>query len=96
MSQTKANNGGKRSGKVTLKADEQTATIAVSQAGNICPTCNGKGKVKCTKCHGRGLITEYNNDNPSCCTKCGGSGNMYGGRRGSGRMTCPTCGGDGK
>ncbi len=106
---TTANDGGKRSGIITLTADEQTASINVSQAGNICPTCNGTGKVKCTKCGGKGSYDEKIPGPPfgvtHGCKKCGGSGEeAWGGaggagrsslRKGSGSMTCPDCNGAG-
>ncbi len=102
-----ANDGGKRCGDIKLTADEQSATIAVSQKGNICPRCNGTGKVKCTKCGGKG---DYFSEAWMAifgCSKCGGKGRLekpgsyeedwydYGFRRGSGKMTCPECGGSG-
>ena len=103
-----ANEGGKRSGEITLTADEQTATINVTQAGNICPTCNGTGKVRCSKCGGKGTYyveanDPYGSETKLGCSRCGGKGScdpafdfpFPGFRRGSGRMTCPTCGGSG-
>lgn len=101
-----ANDGGKRQSEITLSADEQSAKIAVSQKGNICPKCNGTGKVRCTKCGGRGIIEsvneigQYSEDG---CKKCGGSGwyALWGESSpsdvhpGSGKMTCPACGGSG-
>lgn len=76
---TSANEGGKRSGQITLTADGQTATIAVTQAGNICPKCNGTGKVKCAKCGGRGYTSDYarHGGEERGCTGCGGSGYRY-------------------
>ena len=98
-----ANEGGKRGGEITLEADEQTATIKVTQAGNVCPTCNGTGKVKCKGCGGRGVYEKMNGLEVYGCRKCGGRGEfdfeygtpLAGARRGSGKATCPTCGGSG-
>lgn len=97
-----ANEGGKRSGEITLAAYEQTATIKVSQAGNICPTCNGTGKVRCKKCGGKGWYYYPESSMIDGCERCGGSGEVedlgngpVGVRKGSGKMTCPTCGGSG-
>ena len=101
-----ANDGGKRSGEISLTADDQSATIAVSQQGNICPRCNGTGKVSCSRCRGRGYI-DTGRDMLVGCSRCGGSGELdydyyndsyssYGYHKGSGRMACPDCGGSGK
>ena len=95
-----ANEGGGKKGEIKLTGDDQSATIAVSQKGNICPKCNGTGKVRCTKCGGKGnIFSEY----WLCiygCSKCGGKGKSdkwgdYNFRNGSGKMKCPTCGGSG-
>ena len=105
-----ANDGGKRSGDIKLTADEQSATIAVSQKGNMCSKCNGAGKIKCTKCGGKGYIDRTSYDSYSdmdfgCtygCSKCGGRGALCSDgddgsfRKGSGKMTCPECGGSGQ
>lgn len=95
-----ANEGGKRSGEITLIADEQIVTINVTQAGNICPTCNGTGKVRCSKCGGKGYYVQYHDDEDIefGCEKCGGTGSSWGESyfsKGSGKMKCPTCGGSG-
>ena len=104
---TDANDGGKRSGKITLSADDQRATISVSQKGNVCPRCNGSGIVKCSKCGGKGYYRsgaydEWLGGQPTYgCSKCGGGGSIHGYsglqsfHEGSGRMTCPECGGSG-
>lgn len=72
-----ANEGGTRGGEITLTADEQTATINVTQAGNICPTCNGTGKEKCSKCGGKGFLSEHRHHDgiDYGCASCGGGGN---------------------
>ena len=105
-----ANDGGKRSGDIKLTADEQSATIAVSQKGNVCPRCNGTGKVKCSKCGGKGYWIHNDGSYPYVvgCGKCGGIGEgcMSDGyglrdalqdvyRLGRGKVSCPECGGSG-
>ena len=95
-----ANNGGTTSGIITLTCDEQKAVINVTLKGSFCQTCGGKGTVKCTKCGGRGYWIDNNADGAYMgCTRCGGSGMEWSEINdlieGSGRMTCPTCGGRG-
>ena len=102
-----ANDGGKRKGEIILSADEQTAIIAVSQKGNICPKCNGTGKVRCTKCGGRGWYNDEMGFPVYGCSKCGGRGwvekpvsyedapDEHNFHEGSGKMPCPACGGSG-
>ena len=74
-----ANDGGKRSGEISLTADDQSATIAVSQQGNICPRCNGTGKVKCSKCGGKGFYSSNSSHSGEDygCKSCGGGGVRY-------------------
>ena len=71
-----ANEGGGKNGEIKLTGDDQSATIAVSQKGNICPTCNGSGKVRCKKCGGRGYIPDGGGGDSGWygCSSCGGSG----------------------
>ena len=72
-----ANDGGKRSGEISLTADDQSATIAVSQQGNICPRCNGTGKVRCSKCGGSGYyFVDYVKADDGC-KSCGGRGSRH-------------------
>lgn len=95
-----ANEGGTINGDLTITCDEVTATVKVTVEGNICPTCNGKGKIRCTHCGGKGWI-DLGGEDYKGCTACGG----YGVRRepsdgpvpklGSGQMNCPACGGSG-
>ena len=71
-----ANEGGTIDGTVTLSCDNVTTEVKVTVEGNICPTCNGTGKVRCTSCGGRGWSM---NDSGFAytivgCTSCGGSG----------------------
>lgn len=97
-----ANEGGAIDGTVTLSCDNITTEVKVTVEGNICQTCNGTGKVKCSKCGGSGEIMYREAGDLEGCSACGGSGSMnvlrmhdYGFRKGSGRMTCPTCHGSG-
>ena len=71
-----ANEGGGKNGEIKLTGDDQSATIAVTQKGNICPTCNGSGKVRCKKCGGRGYIIDGGGGDSGWygCSSCGGSG----------------------
>ena len=104
-----ANDGGAKYGDVVLTGDDQMAVIHVSQKGNICSKCGGSGKVRCSRCGGRGSYDQHFDGPPfgatNGCTRCGGSGSeAWAGqgagdrstlRRGSGRMRCPSCGGQG-
>lgn len=102
-----ANEGGSRSGDIVLTCDEQSATILATQDGNICPTCNGTGRVRCSACGGKGYVSYPVRSMDIAyegCRRCGGSGyddqgwfetQGTGINRGSGKMTCPTCGGSG-
>ena len=102
-----ANEAGGKNGEIKLTGDDQSATIAVSQKGNICPRCNGSGKVKCTKCGGRGEIFSEAYMSIFGCSRCGGGGSLgkpesyeedwynNGYHKGSGKMKCPQCGGSG-
>ena len=102
-----ANDFGTKKGNLTLTCDDITNTVAITIEGSICPRCDGTGKIKCSKCGGRGM---FMNDSGFAytviaCTKCGGRGSYtdagYGGgshpgySKGSGKMTCPDCGGAG-
>ena len=95
-----ANEAGGKNGEIKLTGDDQSATIAVTQKGNICPKCNGTGKVRCTKCGGKGYTYDEFLESIYGCSKCGGKGKSdrwadYNYRQGSGKMPCPTCGGSG-
>ena len=103
---TPANEEGTKNGEIKLTCEDQSATIAVSQKGNVCPKCNGTGKVRCSKCGGKGIVEGYEADGSwyeEGCRKCGGRGfyALWGPssesdvHRGSGKMTCPACGGSG-
>ena len=103
-----ANEGGGKNGEIKLTGDDQSATIAVTQKGKVCPRCNGTGKVKCSKCGGRGVVEGVDEYMGSWykegCRKCGGRGfyALWGPsdesdvHRGSGKMKCPQCGGSGQ
>lgn len=71
---------------LTLKCNEQTAKLIVEQNGSICARCGGKGKVVCSNCHGSGSESDGWG-----CGYCGG--HDWG--PGTGRVTCPACGGKG-
>lgn len=103
------NAGGTIRGQLTLSCDDVTTKIPVTVDGSICPTCGGKGTITCSRCGGYGWFSTYDCDAPTACSACGGYGygeytpngasfNTYysNGRKGSGRMTCPTCGGRGR
>lgn len=86
-------------GTATLTADALEATIKLTIGTKTCATCGGSGKVRCRKCGGKGWFSQYV---PSCgeifsigCTKCGGRETIYDSDYGTGRSTCPTCGGSG-
>ena len=68
-----ANEEGAKNGEIKLTGDGQSATITLNQKGNICPKCNGTGKVRCSRCGGSG----YTIDGPHSvagCRSCGGRG----------------------
>ena len=95
-----ANDEGGKSGEILLTGDEQRAVIQVTQEGNICPTCGGSGKVRCTRCGGSGYTNDEFYETIYGCSRCGGRGQSsrweeYDYHQGSGRMDCPTCGGSG-
>ena len=102
-----ANNATSSSAKIVLACDSQVAEINVALKGAICPKCGGKGRVKCTKCLGKGYTWRDMDDATYGCTKCGGGGygfpaEFYGEnaiqgslRKGSGMMVCPVCNGNG-
>ncbi|MBR5086834.1 MAG: hypothetical protein IKX31_07495 [Muribaculaceae bacterium] len=96
---------------VSQAADSMTVDAAKAEAPTeptTCSKCGGSGKVSCSKCGGKGYIHkrlrgddgDWSKDYG--CSKCGGSGYRssegYAGehlRKGSGKMTCPECGGSG-
>ena len=69
-----ANEAGGKNGEIKLTGDGQSATIAVTQKGNICPKCNGTGKVKCSKCGGKGYYYSDYTRSDYGCKNCGGRG----------------------
>lgn len=103
-----ANEGGTKRGTITLTCDAIKTVVNVTVEGSICPTCNGTGKVRCTKCGGKGWYQAgaynpmYGGPPTYGCERCGGRGGWDGGNYGldnlhvgSGKMKCPTCGGSG-
>jgi len=72
-----------------------------------CPTCQGQGTIPCPACNGTGIagyVDVHGQQGAYGCERCGGVRGSpfpgdpgYGtGRAGSGRITCPTCGGSGQ
>ncbi|MBR2146568.1 MAG: hypothetical protein IJ925_03950 [Muribaculaceae bacterium] len=94
----------------TAKAAVDGAENASTTSENAtCSRCGGSGKVACSKCHGKGYTSKRTLADEGYwtqyygCKKCGGSGHKssegYAGehmKKGSGKMTCPDCGGSGK
>lgn len=102
-----APNGGDRKGTIKIAADQMEREIAVVQTvpvdDNVCPRCNGTGRMICDKCFGFGT-TESNVVVEAGCRKCGGSGegggtafsNMVGElKAGAGHIACSLCHGTG-
>ena len=71
-----ANDGGAKKGNLTLTCDDVTNTVVITIEGSICPTCNGTGKEKCTKCGGRGYFSDHGHHGgvDRGCASCGGGG----------------------
>ena len=103
-----ANSGGTINGRITLTSDTVKTEVQVIVEGSICQRCGGTGKTKCFKCGGKGYTRDYwERKGFYCyygCTNCGGSGedgegwfeyNGTGINKGTGKMTCPDCGGTG-
>lgn len=95
------NDGHRIKGTLKLKAGDQLAEVAVVVDGEVCPTCQGKGTVKCKSCGGQGYNFRMN-PSPGIygCHACGGRGYSYrvpdyDYRTGKGKVTCPTCKGKG-
>lgn len=77
------NDGDYRTGTITVKEDNASVTISVTQAGN-CNNCHGSGEVSCSSCLGMGGMgfgMYY-----SSCMWCGGRG----------KITCGLCSGSGR
>ena len=75
-----ANEGGTIKGTITLSCDAVKTEVPVTVEGSICKRCNGTGKVKCTKCGGRGAIPDenYGMAGERACKNCGGRGTRGG------------------
>lgn len=71
-----------RSGKITIKADNLSTRISVTQSGE-CGACSGTGKESCSHCWGQGGF--QSGMLWFSCQFCSG-----------GKVRCYTCGGDGK
>lgn len=74
-----ANDGGAKRGTITLTCDTLKAELTFAVEGNICPTCKGSGKVRCSKCGGKGYYTTSSGGAPERygCSSCGGRGSDY-------------------
>lgn len=95
------NDGHRIKGDVKLTAGELSEVVSVTVDGEVCPTCNGTGKVRCKACGGQGYNFRFD-PAPGLygCHACGGRGYAYrvadaSYREGSGKVTCPTCKGKG-
>ena len=70
-----------------ITCGELTQKINILQKGDICTTCNGRGRVTCSVCKGSGGSYYYYYGYYFCeCDMC----------RGEGTLRCKTCGGTGK
>lgn len=90
---------GANGGTVTVYTGKLQATVTTCPTGR-CDNCKGLGLVTCIGCNGEGVKYKEvgNHENPMTCDKCeshtnGGELNYS---PGSGKMTCPDCGGLGK
>ena len=70
-----------------ITCGEHTQKISILQKGDICTTCNGRGRVTCSICKGKG--GEYYGYYYTYFCEC----DMC---RGEGTVRCKTCGGTGK
>lgn len=101
-----ANDGGSKSGEVTVKCDEFSAKVKVTVKGSMCARCKGTGKIKCPACGGSGsqFVSSGGECGPIGCNRCGGRLVMRGGgprgvdlySDGTGRINCPDCKGAGR
>ena len=90
------NEGKQISGEIKLTSGKLSETIKVTISGDVCPTCNSTGYVKCPKCKGTGDIFSSTIIGYFGCKTCGGKGlteraGDQGFRKGSGKVPCPTC-----
>lgn len=71
-------NTGKRNKKITVKCDDITETLNVTQESNCCPMCGGEGYLDepCHECGGEGLHYCCNFTGKELCPKCYGSGKI--------------------
>lgn len=101
----KPNDAGSIRGDIVLKIDSISSTIKFTVEGNFCGKCNGRGKIKCPRCHGDGgyMINRYGSYGWTGCTSCGGEdggpcviASAMRMMRGFGVVTCPDCKGKGK
>jgi hypothetical protein len=90
------NDGKQITGEIKLTSGKLSETIKVTISGDVCPTCNSTGYVKCPKCKGTGDIFSSTIIGYFGCKTCGGKGlteraGDQGFRKGSGKVPCPTC-----
>ncbi len=75
--------GRAKSLKATVRCGEFSQNITITQKGDICTTCGGRGRITCSKCDGDGGWGYYY---WYTCSSCNGNG----------YHRCKTCGGTGK
>lgn len=94
------NKGGQIKGDVTVYSGEKSCTIKALVKGDFCLTCDGEGTLTCPKCKGEGMVFSMSNYGYFGCTNCGGAGFQGRGysqnfKRGTGKIVCPDCNGNG-
>lgn len=95
----KATPEGANGGTITLTTGKLKTTVTTCHTGR-CENCKGLGKVTCIGCNGEGVKYKEvgGHENPMTCDKCESHTNAgelnY--SPGSGKMTCPDCGGLGR
>lgn len=93
---SKKNEGKQISGEIKLTSGDISEKITVTIEGDVCPTCNSTGYVKCPKCKGQGNTFSMSIQGIIGCKTCGGKGTStragdFGFRNGTGKVPCPTC-----
>lgn len=93
---SKKNEGKQISGEIKITSGDISEKITVTIEGDVCPTCNSTGYVKCPKCKGQGNTFSMSLQGIIGCKTCGGKGTStragdFGFRNGTGKVPCPTC-----